>query len=408
MQIYRGEVSQPGADKLVCFDAVRGLAALEAVVAHTMLAYWPGLYFRSGPAWEQCPVWAQWFYRFPGKYVVNGLVIVPLFYILSGFVLSLTFFQGGSALSLGSAAVRRYLRLMLPVAASIFLAYALLKAGVMYNHAAVEQLDEAYGFAQQSAPDPRAGWSNNWLSSYYNVAPSLLSAVRESVWDAFTGVSQYNLPLYTMPTELAGSFLVYGFLALFGSLRNRWLLYGIVACVCVLGQRMFMLDFLMGIALCDLWRQNQQRCGRSLMLGPALALIAGAIFLLPWGHVTALLIIGTVAVTPRLQQLLSARWLAFLGQTSFGLYVIHMPIYCSLGCGLYVLLCRDQGWSHAAGSVTAAMTGLTVSLAAAWSFFRIVDRPTIALTRWVDVWLFRPRANESAKPQAEYRPRLAA
>jgi peptidoglycan/LPS O-acetylase OafA/YrhL len=402
MRADRGDLS--AGDKIVCYDAIRGLAALLVVFAHTMLVFWPGVYFRTGPAWDRCPVWLQWPYRFPGKFLVNGKWIVPVFYIVSGFVLSLPYFRGkgaGSAVALGSAAARRYLRLVIPVAASIFLAYALVKTGAMCNQEAVAQLNDVYGIVPQRGPPPGPGKSNNWLAAYYDFSPSFWSAGREALWGAFTGLSQYNMVLYTMPVELVGSFLVYGFLALFGGLRNRWLLYGVAGGSCILDGRLFLLDFVLGMASCDLWHQNQLSWRRSLPLNHSLGLVAVAIFLLPWGHLTAFLVVAAVVASPRLQQLLSTRWLARLGLISFGLFVIHMPIYCSLGCGLYLFSFRYLGWSHGAGSVAASLASLTCSLLGAWAFYCAVDRPSIALTRGLDIWLFRPRADNGVRARTE-------
>jgi peptidoglycan/LPS O-acetylase OafA/YrhL len=395
---------------LECFDSLRGLAALAVVIAHLILALWPGVYFRTGPAWDQCPTWLQIIYIFPGKYLVNGHLIVPAFYVISGFVLSLTFFRGGAPSALGSAAARRYLRLMLPVAASILLAYTLLKCGAICNQTAVKVLDGAYGISAQSPPAADLVSSHQWLGTYYNFSPSFLSALREATWGAFTGVAQYNLVLYTMPDELAGSFLVFGFLALFGGARNRWLLYSVVGGVCLLAARLNLLDFVVGMALCDLWRRNQQTWRRVLPLAPALLLIAAAVFLVPGKlRCQAYLVMGAVVASPRLQTLLTARWLTFLGRVSFGLFTLHMPIFCSLGCGMYLLLCRTLGWSQGAAAVTAALISLTATFPAAWVFYHCVDRPTLALTRWLDVRLFRPRptATTAATPLTAPAPAVA-
>ena len=96
--------------------------------------------------------------------------------------------------------------------------------------------------------------------------------------------------------------------------------------------------------------------------------LGAGLLLVPWKPVAALLVIGATAGAPRVQQALSARALVFLGRVSFGLYLIHIPLFCSLGCGLYLALCRGLGWSHAAGSLLAGISigiwspALTISL----------------------------------------------
>jgi len=374
-----------------CFEAIRGLAALAVVVGHIVLGFWPGLYFRSGPLWPGFPTWVQALARFPGKYFWNGEMAVTIFFVLSGFVLSLTYFQGASTSALGAAATRRYPRLMFPVAASVLLAFLLLHLGAMSNQAAVQHMNGIQGLTLDQAAAP--GHSNKWLAAYYNFPPHFPSALHEGIWGAFTTVANYNLVLWTMPIELTGSFLVYGFLALFGGLRNRWLLYAIGGSLLLAHGHYYLLDFLLGMILCDGWVRNQQTWQKSLSLAPALGLIAVGVFVVPWKYLAAVLVVGATAAAPRVQQLLSGRCLAFLGRVSFSLYLVHMPVFCSLGCGVYVYLCRDWGWQHAAGSMTAAVASLLGSLLVAWVFYLGVDRQTIALTRRIDSWLFRPRGS---------------
>jgi peptidoglycan/LPS O-acetylase OafA/YrhL len=219
--------------------------------------------------------------------------------------------------------------------------------------------------------------------------------VRQATWDAFTGLAFYNEVLWTMPVEFKGSFLVYGFLALFGGLRRRWLLYVIVGGVALatapppaVDGEYFMLDFVLGMALCDLWVCNQRTWRKSLPLVPALVVVGVGLFALPLKlkPLSALLVIGAAAASPRLQQALSTRWLAFLGRVSFAIYLVHMMIFCSLGCGTYLLLCRDLGWHHVTGSLAGAGVTLVATILVGWAFYHLVDHPTIALTRRIAAW----------------------
>ncbi len=152
--------------------------------------------------------------RTPFRVVWEAQWAVSLFFVLSGFVLTLAYFRSGRQATMSSAAVRRYFRLMIPAAASILFAYVLLKCGWMYNRTAVASMDGAA---------PSAHW---WLNVFYNFKPSFRVALKDCFWTTFFGNgSLYNQNLWTMPVELQGSFLVYTFALLFGKLRNRWLIY---------------------------------------------------------------------------------------------------------------------------------------------------------------------------------------
>jgi peptidoglycan/LPS O-acetylase OafA/YrhL len=400
--------TSPAASRLVCFEAIRGLAALMVVVYHIIMGFWPAILYQGGRSWDALPPWLRALVRFPGKHLWDGGMAVTTFFVLSGFVLSLSFFQKGSSKGLGSAALRRYPRLMFPVAASILLTFLLMSTGAVCNPTAAQFIHEVQGITYD--PASRPGESYYWLMTCYNFSPNLFSAVRESVWGAFTGVARYNMVLWTMPIELLGSFLVYGFLALFGGLGNRWLLYAIVAALAVVREypppvagAYFMLDFVLGMALCDLWMYNQRTWRKSLPLAPALVLVGLALLVVPFKPLAAVLVIGATAASPRLQQQLSSRSFAFLGKVSFGVYLVHMVVFCSLGCGTYLLLCRELRWPHLAGCLSAGVVTVVGTMLVGWAFYHLVDRPTIALTHWLDSWLFRPRAENRPAQDAAMR-----
>src|SRR5262245_49449091 len=164
------QASGTRAAKMECFESIRGLAALAVFVGHMILGFWPVLYFRNGPRWEEIPAGLQVVARF-GKFLWNGELAVTIFFVLSGFVLSLAFFQRRSGAGLSSAAIRRLPRLMLPVAGSILLALLLLQAGLMFSPQAASRMDELQGLKAQ--PGAATDESNEWLRYFYNFTPDV-------------------------------------------------------------------------------------------------------------------------------------------------------------------------------------------------------------------------------------------
>jgi peptidoglycan/LPS O-acetylase OafA/YrhL len=393
-------VAGPAVDpKLGCFEALRGLCAVTVIVNHIIMCFWPAFLCRELYALDQSPWWLRTLNRLPSKFVEwNGQVAIAIFFILSGFVLSLAFFHKGSASVLASAAVRRYPRLMIPGAASIILSLVLLATGAICNQAAVHHLNELHGFTQAMEPNAEPA-SYHWLARFYlDMSPDIFNSLREAVYGAFIGPAMYNQVLWTMQYELVGSYLVYAFLALFGSLRNRWLLYGAGAGLLVLGERYYLLDFMLGMALCDVWVRNPRSWRNSLSLAQAFGLIGAAVFLVHWRPMAGLLVVGATAASPRLRQMLEAGWLVFLGRVSFGLYLVHMPILCSVGCGLYLFLCRDLGWHFTVASSIAALAAGVTALVVGWVFYLVVDRFAIVFSQRFDIWLFRVNDNRERTP----------
>jgi peptidoglycan/LPS O-acetylase OafA/YrhL len=401
-----GEVAP---DKLVCFDAIRGVAAMMVVVAHIAVMFYPGIYWREGPQWDAAPVWWQYLVKFFISRLWSGYRAVVIFFVLSGFVLSLSFFQKGSVRSVGLAALRRYPRLMFPAAASVFISLALMKVGAIDNRAAANIMYPEEGYAKSESYQPPD--SHIKLMTMYQFSPTFSDALHQTTWVAFTtGYVEYNVVLWTMPIELLGSFLVFGSLALFGTLRNRWLIY--VLCTGVIAIRfssfrdlersldLFYLCFIAGMALCDLSVYNWKYWHRSLPLRYSVPIAVIGFVAIKFEPLAALIVIAAVAFSPRFQELLATRSLAFLGRISFGVYLVHMAILCSFGCATYIFLRSDRGLSHLSGTLAAGAVTIVATLLGGWLMYRLVDRPTVAFTHWFTARLFKPKP-EPTKPACE-------
>jgi peptidoglycan/LPS O-acetylase OafA/YrhL len=389
--------------RLVGFEAVRGLAALMVVLSHLVLGFWPELIYREGLQWETTPYLVQLLVRTPLSKVWDGGLAVTIFFVLSGFVLSVSYFQSRSTASLGSSAIRRYPRLMIPVAASILLTFVLMKTGAICARSAARFIHESRGLVYDA--NAKLEVTHDFFSYWYNFPPNILTALYQGTWSAFTGPAPtYNVVLWTMPVELVGSYLVYGFLALFGGMRLRGLLYVVVGAVLFARDASTpapgtygLIDFVLGMALCDLWIRNRRTWRWRLSLRAALVLIIVGLFAVKVKPLAAALIIGATAASPALQDWLSTRWLAMLGRLSFGIYLLHTMMLCSVGCGTYLLLCRNLGWPHAAGALAASALTLLATLTGAGAFYHAVDRPAIALARRLDVW-FAADGNSQQNP----------
>jgi peptidoglycan/LPS O-acetylase OafA/YrhL len=391
-------IRKAGSDKMECFEAIRGVASLGVLFGHLIIAFWPHLYIGAREIPPTFPRVVRWFALSPFKVLYDSQFAVTLFFLLSGFVLSLSFFKSRSTEALTSAAVRRYFRLMIPASASILLAYLILKLGWMYNVRACQFMSE------------RLGVPHTWLGYFYTFSPHLGHALKECVWDTFFLRSTYNANLWTMSIELAGSFVVYNFLALFGTARNRWLLYAVLAGVFVYSKQLFLLDFLLGMMLCDAYMATQTWRHRLPVLLAVPVALAGLylVSLKPFGTfdwrflqleknpcyeaLGGLLLIGSVAFSPRLQRLFDNWVLSFLGKISFGLYLIHLSLICSLASGLYLLLGRKLGLAHHPAALIAAAACLAASLTGAWLMYLGVDRPAIATGKWIYRRLFQKKA----------------
>lgn len=406
----------PAGGKLDAFEGVRGLASVAVLFGHLVIAFWPVLYSPGHPLMAIYPKAVRWLAEGPTRVAFDSQYAVALFFILSGFVLSVSTFRNPNPLTLPSAAARRYARLVVPAAVSVAVAYYLLKRGFMSNQRAAVEMEVATGLQHQ------------WLTYFYNFKASSAGAVKDAFWDAFfVGQSRYNPNLWTMAVELAGSFLVYAFVALFGGLRNRWLFYLAVGAVFVLTVRVYMLDFLIGVLLADLYARNERLARPFRLPGVVgLAVVAAAAYAIsvkPAGEykseypivakpvlkrevyetAAGLALIGATAFCPLLRRLFGCRPLVFLGKLSFGLYLVHLVLICSLGCTVYLKLRAGPGLSHHGAAGWAVTATLAASGVAAWLMYKLVDQPTVSLGGAVFRRWFKP-VEPAAPPVAESLP----
>jgi peptidoglycan/LPS O-acetylase OafA/YrhL len=370
--------------KLPALEGLRGLASFAVLIHH----------IRSG-------FYAKSFTVLPSHWVIgvngllNGTFAVWLFWIMSGVVLSLRFFLHAQEYAddrgheyLEDASVRRYPRLLVPVAASVIFAWALCAGGIMWNIRLVLFLGEPY----------RA----SWLGGCYTFLPDLGVAIKSAFWNTFFDyrLPSYNGVLWTMEMEFYGSLFLFAFLAICGRRRRRVLAYPIVGLVIHCLHLHWLNSFVVGIAVCDVWVnglklplfQSLARTGlwtyvRSSKLFAVLmwvAIVYGAGY--KDFHAMWYLLLGTVAVLLTLnssctRHLLSTRPLLFLGKISFGLYLIHMPIICSFSCWAYLKLLPLLNGAKVA--VIVSLATCVVSIVMGYVLYIVADRPGVNIARWM-------------------------
>ena len=95
---------------------------------------------------------------------------------------------------------------------------------------------------------------SGWLSGPWNFKANFFDALNQSfVGTFFSNVFDYNGTLWTIAVEFLGSFLVFGFLAVFGKAKNRYMAYLFLAIVFF---QTYYLAFILGMLLSDLMAQK--------------------------------------------------------------------------------------------------------------------------------------------------------
>ena len=298
----------------------------------------------------------------------NGFLAVFVFFVLSGVVLCQPFLRTGDLRRLQRMAIGRYPRLAIPVAASLLIAVLMSLAG----------LDFADGASSV------AGRDNGMYGIFLQPHVGLLQWPKLALYSSFFYSEQigYFYPvLWTMPIEIAGSFMLFGGLALLGHrFVTRLLGYGVGLVLCWQGAPNLS-GFVAGAMISEFIASRAHGSRWRLRLGDAIAavLLAGAFAAATLHHgppnsrlftPIAIPIVLAVVLSPRLQWLLECRVSRFLGQVSFPLYLVHMLVI--VGPGSWAIV-----WLDAAGvslPVIAAVVMpavLVVSVLLAWLFLPV-------------------------------------
>jgi peptidoglycan/LPS O-acetylase OafA/YrhL len=366
---------------------------LVVVATHFAMAFYPAAAF--GSAYRAHGEGERLFTTTPLGLVLAGQWAVCLFFVLSGYVLSIRFFGPAAkdTNQLLEAVVKRPFRLGGLVLFSVIISVLLVLAGGYLNGAASAETYSIPWFRDLTPPD---------LIRLKHLAADLTLRL-------FAAGEKYNSPLWTIETELYGSFVTFGFLLLFRKSRLRWLGY-VGAMIYFRGT--FYQGFLLGMLLADGMRnfpKAMERIRTSLIVWPLL--LAGLYFAswpayVPKGDLTgtiygflptftvvkgsysmlgAGLVFLAVLSSPRLQAVLSGRWFAFCGRLSYSVYVLHFLLLSSFSC--WVFLHLHGRFSYNESSWLAAIVSVPVLVLVSYLATVYVDEPaTRGANRIAKLW----------------------
>jgi len=320
---------------------------------------------------------------------ISGTFSVAIFFVLSGFVLSVGFFQSRKLAIVRKLAVKRYLRLMLPALVSVLIAYMFIKLNLYQGSAA--------RLITQSSALP-AEWVHN---------PNLIQALHEGLAGIFLQgpVDNYNSVLWTMKYEFIGSFIIFAFLMLFGKSSKRWLIHAVL--VAALYSTWY-LGLVLGMILADLFVhrrvvfENFKQGYYYLLLGSGIvmgaypgATSAGTMYdhlnfqWLTYEQNQAIYtIFGAVCVVVAvlnikfLKLFMASKVMSKIGSYTYSLYLVHQPLVYIVGVGLFMVLSRHFGYNR---SVFLSF-GLTIPVVilATLLFYRIIELPSMRVAAYFE------------------------
>jgi peptidoglycan/LPS O-acetylase OafA/YrhL len=219
--------------------------------------------------------------------------------------------------------------------------------------------------------------------------------LRESLFDVFYHNSRaYNPVLWTMQVELYGSFLVFGFLLVFGRLRYRPLAY---AALVILFFDTYYLGFILGMLVSDLSANglfarlkdklplvagllvagitlglyNIPENGSSTMYSLITFNIPDVKFGILYTTLGAAMILFALVNSTHMQRFFSNRVMDFLGKLSFSLYLLHLSIIFTFSCFMFGYL--ERSLTYNSSVLLTFPPTLALVVASSWVMYRYVD-----------------------------------
>ena len=318
--------------KLTYIDGLKGTGALIVYLCHFAYAFYFALYSLN-PANSHTAGNAEVAIgKTPLNILYNGNFAVQLFFVASGFVLCIRYFQDHDRKRLAKSAAKRYFRLAGPILLVSTVIFFLMKAGLYQN-------TEAAALAG----------STDWFAGFNNFEPGYSHALREALFGCFLfGHNYFNGVLWTVKYLFLGALLLYALAAVCGQWKYR---YGVYAILLLALLRTDYAGPLVGYIFCDLVYTKPDFMKKlaktpglwlvTLVLGiyfgsyPSIGThLEGSIYgFLPvlsvlYHRIGAALIVLAVLLSDRLQRFFGGVKGLFvrLGKISFSWYLVHFPV----------------------------------------------------------------------------------
>lgn len=327
-----------GKEKLKFLDGIRGIMALNVILNHLVVVYYPQMYYQ--PFAEKIGGGLSLFAYTPLSILINGNIAVQYFFVLTGFLVARSFClkRDISWKLLPEKSVNRYLRL-LPL---VFLA-------VLFTYLSME-----FGWqAHQSIVD--LATNGGFLSDNCNFDATFGNFLKDAFFSSFMKGSQYVAPFWTIPFEFWG--YIFCMVVCFLLKNTKFRRLGYVAAGVLLGVfvSFYFTTFFMGAFIADLYYKPEKDSTilssfyyKALGTKPVviLTLLFGLLFAscpiyikkggwwdlfarIPTSFYRAAgcaLVLYAVLHMARTRRVLETKPLLWFGEMSFELYAFHWPL----------------------------------------------------------------------------------
>lgn len=312
--------------RIYFLDGIRGWGAIMVLLSHIIMCY---LVYTT-PTYD----------TFVLKFITDGHLAVLIFFVLSGFVL--TVIQENKEKNIIGQIISRYIRLMIPILATTLIIYFLFSNGLFFHQAVVDI----------------APLNEEWLGKHYEFEPHFFDAIKYSLYDVFFNfehINNFNRVLWTMQFEFKGSILIFILPWMFRKNSTlHWVFVSLVTFFLWFYNPLYS-AFLFGYFLAKLNNLIQNFVSKNSFIVSEfyglflfITVVLLSTFYRPnddkYTALMAMALILSVQISSYLNSFFSNRISRFLGKISFSVYMIQMGVIFSLSS--YMFLHKDTLSTH--------------------------------------------------------------
>lgn len=371
-------------------DGVKGLACLLIFLHHFSVGFYPASYF--GETQTVHSAFDLAFSQSPFSFFCNGNFLVHIFCLLSGFVITYSF--SGDMRKLSNSVFKRYFYLSLSVLSVSLLVLILYKLNLFSNMSAAQITG-----------------SSNWLGVYYNSPLTLKNAIQTSFIDVwFYGNAEFNTVFWMLTYILRGSAITYLINIALQDKKEGALVFVLVFVTIYYHLKSLNAVFCCGIILAKLYKKYAHKTGWiASTIGMILILIGCFFGGYPTGiqptniytrfgftdyysphFIGAVLTVAGIMLCKPVVRLLSTKVFIFLGNISFPVYLLHIPITFTFGTSFFLLLYKENVNYHW-GSILTFIATLVLVIGISYLYHATVEKAITKLLKTLSNRLRRQR-----------------
>lgn len=332
-------------EPLYFLDGIRGLMALNVILCHFVVVYYPQMYFLNHA--DSLGGFLSLFAKTPLSVLINGDVAVRYFFVLTGFLVGRTsFLKNIQPHQIVSRSIKRYTRLFPIVAISTIFTFFTMIFQLQKHHSIVD-----------------LALNGSFLTYYCDFEPTIFNLLINIFVYPFIRTSDYVGPFWSIRYEFWGYILTLVVCHLLKEYKYRRVGYAIIAVLCFSQLSSDYVPFILGAFVADLlynqnpdcfdkfcknWIHSKFVVFSCLIIGLYFACcpmsfttIYRVFEYVPKLTTDLLRSLGVAMVLfamhhlPKLQTWFSGRLFLSLGKVSFEVYALHWPIMLTLQAWLF-------------------------------------------------------------------------